>query len=97
MALVTPVSRHLQLQFQAGTSANGQPKLQNRNFAHVSPAAADDDVLAVGQALAALCAQPLYAVTRVDQSSLAAGTPAPAVTTGAGSTSSTAGGTTSGS
>ncbi|MCL6594175.1 MAG: DUF1659 domain-containing protein [Alicyclobacillus sp.] len=92
MALVTPISRHLQLQFQAGTSVNGQPKLQNRNFAHVSPAAADDDVLAVGQALAALCAQPLYAVTRVDQSSLAASTGAPTAASGGSTTSSTTSG-----
>ncbi|GMA51148.1 hypothetical protein GCM10025857_25050 [Alicyclobacillus contaminans] len=70
MATVTPVSRHLQLQFQIGTTTSGQPKLQNRNFPNVSPSAADADVLAVGQALAGLFAEPLYGIAKVDQSSI---------------------------
>jgi hypothetical protein len=72
MAQVTPLSRHLQLQFEVGTNADGTPKIQSRNFAHVSPNASDDDVLAVGQALAALFSDPLYAVARVDQDELSA-------------------------
>ncbi|KPV44992.1 DUF1659 domain-containing protein [Alicyclobacillus ferrooxydans] len=70
MAQVTPISRHLQLQFQVGTTASGAPKLLNRNYANVLPSAADDDVLAVGQALAGLFADSLYQVTRVDQNGL---------------------------
>ncbi len=72
MAQVTPLSRHLQLQFQVGTNADGTPKIQSRNFANVSPSASDDDVLAVGQALAALFGESLYAVARVDQDQLTA-------------------------
>lgn len=71
MATATPISRHLQLQFQVGTTASGLPKLQARNFAHVSPAALDDDVLAVGQALGALFPDALHGVNRVDQTGLA--------------------------
>lgn len=74
MATVTPITRHLQLQFQVGTTAKGEPKLQNRNFAHVSPSASDDDLLAVGQALAGLINESLYQVARVDQSGIAAAT-----------------------
>ena len=71
MAQVTPVSRHLQLLFQVGTTTSGAPKLQNRNYVNVAPTALDDDVLAVGQALAALFSDTLYGVARVDQSSIA--------------------------
>ena len=72
MAQVTQLSRHLQLQFQVGTTSKGMPKLKNRNFAHVSPTVSDDDLLAVGQALAALFAEPLYQVTRVEQDAITA-------------------------
>ncbi|QSO51743.1 DUF1659 domain-containing protein [Alicyclobacillus curvatus] len=72
MAQVTPISRHLQLQFQIGTTASGAAKLQSRNYANVSPSASDDDVLTVGQALAGLFADSLYQVTRVDASELSA-------------------------
>jgi len=74
MATVTPITRHLQLQFQVGTTAKGDPKLQNRNFAHVSPSASDDDLLAVGQALATLIDETLFQIARVDQNGLAAST-----------------------
>ncbi|MCL6444333.1 MAG: DUF1659 domain-containing protein, partial [Alicyclobacillus sp.] len=71
MATATPMSRRLQLQFENGTTATGHPKLKNQNYAHVSPAATDDDVLAVGQALAGLSADTLYQIARLDQASLA--------------------------
>ncbi len=72
MAQVMQLSRHLQLQFQVGTTSKGLPKLKNHNFAHVSPAISDDDLLAVGRAIGALFADPLYQVTRVDQDALSA-------------------------
>ncbi|CAM3915553.1 DUF1659 domain-containing protein [Alicyclobacillus pomorum] len=72
MATVTPVSRHLQLQFQVGTTSSGLPKLKNRNYAHVSPKASDDDILAVGQALGELFAETLYGVSKVDQNGIEA-------------------------
>lgn len=70
MAIVTPISRHMQLQFQVGTTSSGLPKLSNRSYTHVSPSALDDDILAVGQALAALFSDPLYQVGKVDQTSI---------------------------
>jgi hypothetical protein len=71
MAVVTPISRSLQLQFQVGSTTSGLPKLRTVNYSHVSPAAADDDIFAVGQALAGLYADTLYDVARQDQNSLA--------------------------
>jgi|GEM_PF-925848 len=56
----------LQLQTQSGTRANGQPKLKVHKFNHVSPQAADDDLLAVGLALAQLIDEPLVQVERVN-------------------------------
>ncbi|MCL6597806.1 DUF1659 domain-containing protein [Alicyclobacillus macrosporangiidus] len=73
MAQVTPQSCHLQLQFQVGTTASGMPKIQNRNYTNVSPTASDDDLLAVGQALAALFDLPLHAIARVDQDAIEPG------------------------
>ncbi len=78
MAQVTPLSRHLQLQFQIGTTSKGLPKLRNRNYTHVSSSISDDDLLAVGQALGGLFADPLYQVTRVDQNGIAATPTSPA-------------------
>lgn len=66
----TLMTRRLQLLFQVGTNAAGQPKLKSHYFAHVSPTAVDADVLAVGQALGALFSDPLYQVAIVDQSAL---------------------------
>lgn len=90
MAQATPVNRTLQIQTQAGTLANGQPKVQRHNFSHVSVDAVDDDILAVGQALAALMADPLLEIVRVDQTSLAADT---TTSSGGTTTSSGTGGT----
>jgi hypothetical protein len=72
MAQVTPMSRHLQLQFQVGTTASGLPKVKGYNFAHISPQALDDDLLAVGQALGALFTDALHEVVRVDQAGITA-------------------------
>lgn len=63
-------TRRLQLQFQVGTTTTGRPKLKNHYLAHINPAAADADVLAVGQALAPLFADPLYQIGLADQSTL---------------------------
>ncbi|MFD1673635.1 DUF1659 domain-containing protein [Alicyclobacillus fodiniaquatilis] len=66
MAQTTPASRVLQIQLQSGTLANGEPKVQKQNFANVVTDAADDDLLAVGQAIAALFSEPLIQIARVD-------------------------------
>jgi len=93
MAQVTPISRHLQLQFQVGTTTSGAPKLKSQNYPHVSPIALDDDILAVGQAIAGLFNETLYEVARVDQSGLTA-TPTTTGSTGTTSGSSGSGTTT---
>jgi hypothetical protein len=74
MAQVAPISRHLQLQLQVGTLTDGSPKIANHNYAYVLPTASDDDVLAVGEALAGLFSEPLVQVARVDQAALTAAT-----------------------
>ncbi|MFB5190846.1 DUF1659 domain-containing protein [Alicyclobacillus fastidiosus] len=74
MAQTTPVSRVLQIQTQVGTTSSGQPKLRSHNYANVALEAADDDLLAVGQALAALIDEPLVQVARVDQVVITAST-----------------------
>jgi Protein of unknown function (DUF1659) len=84
MAQVTSLSRNLQLQFQNGTTAKGDPKIQNHNFMHLSSSITDDDALSVGQAMGQLFALPVYQVAVVEQNALSA-----ASTTGNGSTGTT--------
>ncbi|WP_067930026.1 DUF1659 domain-containing protein [Alicyclobacillus kakegawensis] len=74
MANVNPLSTRLQIQVQTGTMADGSPKIGTYSFANVSPQASDDDVLAVGQALGALFAEPLLQVVRVNQDALSSAT-----------------------
>lgn len=85
MAQTTLVNRTLQIQTQVGTLTSGKPKVQRHNFANVSVDAVDDDILAVGQALAALMADPLLQVTRVDQTDI---TPDASTSSGTATTSS---------
>jgi len=72
MAQVTPVSSQLQFQLQSGAAADGTPVISKRTYNNVKPSAADDDVYAIGQALAALFADELVQVVRINQSALAA-------------------------
>lgn len=83
MAQTTSVGTVLQLQTQTGTTASGQPKVKSHNFANVATNATDDDILAVGQALATLIGEPLVQIVRVDQTALSASSS----TTSAGSAS----------
>lgn len=70
MANSTVIGTTLQLQTQNGTKANGDPKISNHNFPNVSPSASNDDILAVGQAIAALIGESLVQIVRVDQTAL---------------------------
>ncbi|MCY0870699.1 MAG: DUF1659 domain-containing protein [Firmicutes bacterium] len=70
MAQTTELGRVLQLQFNVGTTSKGEIKVKNHNFPHVNPNVADDDLLAVGNALADLFSMPLYQVARTDQVAL---------------------------
>lgn len=81
MAQVTELQRRLVLEFQVGTTSKGQPKLKSHNFAHCSTSISDDDLLAVGEALAALFPDALYQVTRLDSFGIVAN-----ATTATGST-----------
>lgn len=72
MAQSTPISRVLQVHLQSGTTAGGQPKVTSHNYANVALDALDDDLLAVGQAIAALYADPLARIVRQDQTAITA-------------------------
>ncbi|WP_067625666.1 DUF1659 domain-containing protein [Alicyclobacillus acidiphilus] len=74
MANGTAIGTTLQIQTQNGTKASGEPKISNHNFPNVSASASSDDVLAVGQALAALIGEPLVQIVRVDQTALTTST-----------------------
>lgn len=74
MAQVTPIVSQLQFQLQTGTAADGTPKLSVKTYNNVDSSATDDDVLAVGQALGALFAQPVVQVIRINQSALSTAT-----------------------
>lgn len=81
MAQTTALGTVLQIQTQSGTKANGQPKVKSHNFANVAATASDDDVLAVGQAIAALIGEPLLQIVRVDQAELSASSSSSSSTT----------------
>ena len=73
MALaVTPLQTTVRLRVQVGTDAGGDPILRSRNYDQVKPAAQDQDVFDVAQALAGLHRDPVVQVVRVDEKALAA-------------------------
>lgn len=93
MANTTELNRRLQLQFQVGTTSKGLPKLKNQNYAHVNPNLSDDDLISVGEALAALFDEPLYQVTRIVQDGVTASS---STSSSASSSSSSSGSSASG-
>lgn len=72
MTTATLSTRHLQIQLQVGATSQGRPKLKTLNFANVNVTASDDDIMAVGEALSALCADTVYQIGRVDQATYTA-------------------------
>lgn len=62
-----PVSSTLQIVVQTGTDTSGNPVLRTRSYRNVKVEATDEDVHAVGEALAALQSHPLNAVQRVNE------------------------------
>ncbi|MEW5762565.1 MAG: DUF1659 domain-containing protein [Bacillota bacterium] len=67
----TPLASLLELEVQTGTDAAGQPVYARIRFRNVKASATDEDVYAVGQALAGLQVHPLADVRRVDTEELA--------------------------
>ena len=54
------------LKVEIGKTAAGQPSYSQRTFANLNPALSDEDVLAIGSALAGLQSYPLGSVNRQD-------------------------------
>ncbi|OIQ10398.1 DUF1659 domain-containing protein [Neomoorella thermoacetica] len=69
----TPLATALQLRLQTGTDAAGQPVYRVRSYSRVKPAAADQDVYDVAQAIGGLQVYPVTAISRVNENDLAAG------------------------
>ncbi|WP_258359871.1 DUF1659 domain-containing protein [Moorella sulfitireducens (nom. illeg.)] len=68
----TPLATTLRLQVQVGTDAGGQPVYRVRSYNRVKPAAADQDVYDVAQALGSLQVYPVNAVSRLNENDLSA-------------------------
>lgn len=58
------------IQVQTGVNTSGQPIIINRSYSGIKVTAADDDVMAVGQAIAAVQSLPVMAYQRVDYAEL---------------------------
>lgn len=65
-----PANSTLRLELRAGTDANGNPVIRNKNFSGVKAAAADQDLFDVAAALAGLQEYPLSGIARTDNASL---------------------------
>lgn len=66
----TPVASTFRLEVQTGTDASGQPVYRVRSYGRVKPAATDQDVMDVAQAIGGLQIYPVNAVSRVDEADL---------------------------
>lgn len=60
----------LNVQVQTGVNTSGLPIVTNRSYSGVKVDAADEDVMAVGQAIAAVQSLPVMAYQRVDYAEL---------------------------
>lgn len=63
-------STKLNVQVQTGVNTSGLPIVTNRSYGGIKVTAADDDVMAVGQAIAAVQSLPVMAYQRVDYAEL---------------------------
>ena len=69
-ATKSEATARLILKVETGQTAAGAPVYSQRSFAHINPALTDDDVLAIGNALAGLQIRPLGSVHRQDTAKL---------------------------
>lgn len=65
-----PANSVLRLQLRVGVDANGSPVYRNRSLNNVKPAATDQDLFDVANALAALQEYPLNGISRIDGAQL---------------------------
>ncbi|WP_258359429.1 DUF1659 domain-containing protein [Moorella sulfitireducens (nom. illeg.)] len=74
MAVIsTPLATSFRIQVQTGTDTNGQPVYRLRSYSRVKPAATDQDVFDVAQAIGTLQVNPVIAISRLNENDLAAG------------------------
>lgn len=65
-----PQTSRLQIKVESGTTTSGQTAYKVRSYSNLKPGAADADVHAVGQALAALQQHPVASISRQDDAQL---------------------------
>jgi len=68
--LVTPLTSKMKLQFQTGVDGEGNPVYRSKTISKVKTDAIDQDVFDTANALGALCADTLSAITRINDSDL---------------------------
>jgi hypothetical protein len=61
---------HLIIRTQTGTTPTGKPILKNRAYTNVKVTASDEDVYAIGEAMANLQSDPVVAVERLNSNTL---------------------------
>ncbi|NMB41404.1 MAG: DUF1659 domain-containing protein [Firmicutes bacterium] len=68
MAVIThPLGSRMQLRLTVGQDDEGNPIYRSRSYSNVKPMASDDDVFAVGNALAGLQQHDLKEVRRINE------------------------------
>ncbi len=68
MAVITnPLGSRMQLRLNVGQDDEGNPIYRSRSYSNVKPLASDDDVFAVGNALAGLQQHGLEEVRRINE------------------------------
>lgn len=62
-----PIGSRMQLRLIVGQDTGGNPVYRTRSYSNVKPLASDDDVFAVGNALAELQVQELDELRRINE------------------------------
>ncbi|NLC12242.1 MAG: DUF1659 domain-containing protein [Firmicutes bacterium] len=64
---VIPLGSRMQLRFKVGETEGGRDIVRSRSFSNIKPDAQDEDVHAVGTALAQLQVNELLALRRINE------------------------------